>query len=274
MGKRRRSFRAKKSLGQNFLVSEGVRDRIFEAVAPVRGELIFEIGAGKGALTGRLASTGARVVAFEIDSALVEELKDLFKENDDIEIVQADIEDVSLDEEAKKRGFEGYKLVGNIPYYLTSTILISLACLERCKRAVLMMQKEVAERITAGAGTRACGTLTIFLGSYFKIDKLMKVKPGAFRPAPKVESTVLIFEPEVVTGAPAERMEFFRFLKKFFSMRRKRVESILRKAFGVKVEELLERNDSITELLELRPENLKLSQWYRLYSILGVVEER
>jgi len=274
LSKRKRSFRAKKSLGQNFLVSEGVGNKIFQAVAPVRGELIFEIGAGKGALTAKLASTGAKVVAFEIDPELVSELGDLFNSNDNIEIVQADIEDVSFDEEAKRRGFAEYKLVGNIPYYLTSTILLSLAGLAGCKKAVLMMQREVAERITAGAGTRACGTLTILLNSYFKIDKLMKVKPGSFRPVPKVESIVLVFEPHVVDGAPSERMKFFEFLKKFFSMRRKRIESILRKVFGMKVKEVLERNRSIVDLMGLRPENLSLSQWYMLYNIMGVEEDK
>jgi len=274
LSKRKRSFRAKKSLGQNFLVSEGVRDKIFEAAAPAVGELIFEIGAGKGALTGKLASTGAKVVAFEIDPELVRELGDLFNSSSNIEVVRANIEGVSLDEEAKRRGFVEYKLVGNIPYYLTSTILLSLAGLVGCKRAVLMMQREVAERITAGAGTRECGTLTILLNSYFKIDKLMKVKPGSFRPVPKVESIVLIFEPDVADGAPPERMKFFEFLKKFFSMRRKRIESILRKVFGVRIEEVLERNRKIVDLMGLRPENLTLSQWYMLYNMLGTEEKK
>ncbi len=261
----RSSHGAKKSLGQNFLVSHAVQKRIVDAVSAEKDELVFEIGAGKGALSVGLAESGAFLVAIETDEELVKELEGRLEGFENVEVVHADIRDFDLDGEAESRGLERYKVVGNIPYYLTSTILLKITVLTRCIRAVLMMQREVAERITAEPGSRECGALTILLQSYFRIEKLFRVKPGSFRPVPKVESTVLAFSPETGEGAPGERLEFFELIKKFFSMRRKKLETIIRKGFGIDIDNFERGEGHAGELLKKRPEELKLEEWYNLF---------
>jgi len=261
----RRHIRARKSLGQNFLISESIQKKIVEAVGATPGELVFEIGAGKGAISHGLAGTGARLVAIETDGELAKELASVLEGFDNVEVVHSDIREMQLDEEAKARGFATYRVVGNIPYYLTSTILLLITELRGCSRAVLMMQREVAERITAEPGSRESGVLTILLQSYFRMEKLFRVKPGAFRPAPKVESVVLAFEPCVVDGAPGDREEFFKFLKPFFSMRRKKLETIIRKLPGTDIDIL--RCDETQALMDKRPEELKLRDWYVLFKL-------
>jgi len=261
----RSSHGAKKSLGQNFLVSHAVQKRIVDAVSAEKDELVFEVGAGKGALSVGLAESGAFLVAIETDEELVKELEGRLEGFENVEVVHADIRDFDLDGEAESRGLERYKVVGNIPYYLTSTILLKITVLTRCIRAVLMMQREVAERITAEPGSRECGALTILLQSYFRIEKLFRVKPGSFRPVPKVESTVLAFSPETGEGAPGERLEFFELIKKFFSMRRKKLETIIRKGFGIDIDNFERGEGHAGELLKKRPEELKLEEWYNLF---------
>lgn len=256
---------AKKSLGQNFLISRAVQQKIVDAVSVERGECVFEIGAGRGALSIGLVERGARLVAIETDRGLVEELKRRLKDFESGEVLLADIRDVNLDEEALSRGVDRYKVVGNIPYYLTSTILLKLSILKFCRSAVLMMQREVADRIVAEPGSRACGTFTVLMQSYFEIERLFRVKPGSFRPSPKVESAVCAFTPAPKEGAPEQRMEFFALLKKTFSMRRKKLETIMRKAFGIDIDASDRKEIRMVELLRKRPEELGLEEWYELF---------
>jgi len=196
---------AKKSLGQNFLTAEPVARKIAEALHPAPGDLIFEIGPGRGALTIPLARSGATIVAFEIDEALVRFLRELCRELPNVEIYHADVRTVNFDAAADERGATSYKIAGNIPYHLTSTILIDLARLRLCGEAVFMVQKEVGERILASPGKRECGILSIFLQSYYIIDRVIRVRPGSFTPPPKVEGVVLAFTPDNSARGPEDR---------------------------------------------------------------------
>ncbi len=261
---------AKKSLGQNFLVSPSVARKIVRAVSPLPGELVFEIGPGRGALTEPLAECGADVVAFEIDAALVSRLEGGIGARGNVEIVHADVQDIDFDSAALQRKRERYAVAGNIPYNLTSSIMLALPGWKGCGRAVFMVQKEVGDRILASPGERNCGILTVFLQSYFSISRVMRVRPGSFLPRPKVDSIVLKLEPKNGDAGPADRDGFLAFIKHCFSQRRKKLRNNLRD-MGCMVDagdpdEIGRRSDVD---LEQRPEELDLDSWFRLFGACG-----
>jgi 16S rRNA (adenine1518-N6/adenine1519-N6)-dimethyltransferase len=258
--------KAKRSLGQNFLVSKEVAGGIVRATAVGGGDLVFEIGPGRGALTVPLAAAGAFVVAIELDRSLALELRARFRNAPNVEIVEGDIMELDLDGEAGAREHEKYTIVGNIPYNLTSSILLELPRWRMCRSAYLMVQREVGERVLALPGERRCGILSVFLQSYLNVDKVLRVRAGSFVPRPKVESVVLRFTPEENPQGPEDREAFLGFLKKVFSQRRKKLSSIFRDVLGM-------RDAGDVSRLELasnadmggRPENLSLQQWFDLF---------
>ena len=257
---------AKRSLGQNFLVSKEIAERIVSISGASPGGLVLEIGPGRGALTVPLAETGARVVAFEIDGRLAGELETRFVRMDNVEIVHADIREVDLDREARNRNFDSYTLIGNIPYNLTSTILLALPDRRLCSKSLVMVQREVAERILSSPGERNCGILTVFLQSYMDIMKEIRVLPGSFRPRPKVESVVLSLSPALPERGPDDREAFLAFLKLAFSQRRKMLSSLFRDAFGMRdagIQNRLGRESGVE--MKSRPEQLTLKEWFRLF---------
>ena len=260
----RRRHEAKRSLGQNFLVSKETARRI---VGP--GELVFEIGPGRGALTLPLSGTGAHVVAFEIDHSLSGELEERFQDLDMMEILHRDIREVELDGEAEIRGHEGFTLLGNIPYNLTSTILLDLPRWRRCRAALLMVQREVGDRVLAPPGVRECGILSVYMQSYMDIERVLRVRPGSFSPRPKVESVVLRFKPKGVEEGPGEREEFLKFLKGAFSQRRKKLGSVFRDVFGMGDAGNLSHLAEVSGVsFDDRPEDLSLEQWNRLFEAM------
>ncbi len=257
---------AKKSLGQNYLVNERAALGIVESLGLEEGELVFEIGPGRGALTRHLASSAALVTAFEIDAVLCRELRKSFAGAENVEIVRADILRVDLEREAAERDSEKYKVIGNIPYMLTSGILIRLPSLRRSRLSVIMVQKEVAERILTPAGERNCGLMTVFLRSYLKVERVMKVSAGCFSPRPDVDSAVLRFSPVSLEGAPADRSGFFAFIKRAFSTRRKQLKNSLFPAGAEKRRIMAERMEDLSGVdLRRRAENLLLAEWFALY---------
>jgi 16S rRNA (adenine1518-N6/adenine1519-N6)-dimethyltransferase len=256
----------KKSLGQNFLVSKSVAGRITDAVSPAPGELIFEIGPGQGALTVPLGKSGARIVAYEIDAALAAIVREKCEQFTAVEVVTADIRDVDLEREASERDAAAYKLVGNIPYHLTSPILADLPRWKGCEAAVLMVQREVGERIMAAPGERRCGILTVYLQSYFAVTRVARIRPGSFRPRPKVESVVLKFAPKDSPSFLVKYDAFLIFLKRCFAQRRKKLKHVFRDPMGIKDATMLMRFAEKAGVdLEKRPEELSLEEWFMLY---------
>jgi len=262
--------RAKKSLGQNFLVSEGAIKKIVDALRPAEGVPVFEIGPGRGALTIPLAEKGSRIAAFEIDRELAPLLKDACAGRPLVEIVEADIRDVDFDAEALKRGWRRYRVVGNIPYLLTSTILLKLPFAKGCEGAVIMVQKEVGERILASPGQRNCGILSVFLQAYLGISEVARVKAGSFMPPPKVDSVVLEFRPGRKDGAPGRPDELLAFVKKGFSQRRKKLLNVLRDGGDPRGRAAAEEAFAAARVdTGKRPEELGLDEWFRLFDVFG-----
>lgn len=172
-------------LGQHFLASQPVLERIAAVVCPERVPLVLEIGPGRGALTQKLLARAERVVAIELDRELVEYLRSRFDSR--LEVIHSDILAADLSQ------FGPVPIVGNLPYYITSPILEKVARLDY-PRAVFLMQREVADRLSAAPGARDYGFLTVQTALFARARTLFVVKPGAFRPPPKVDSAVVLLE--------------------------------------------------------------------------------
>lgn len=259
--------RARRGLGQNFLVSRGVVERILDAVTAPPMLPVFEIGPGTGALTIPLAGRGAAVAAFEIDGELAAGLSRELEPYPRAEVITADYRGVDLDAEAAARGWESYAVAGNIPYLLTGTILLGLPGLARCRRAVIMVQKEVGERVLAPPGSRRCGIPSVYLQAYLDVSRVMSVHAGSFRPRPKVDSVVLRLEPAAREGAPEDRGAFLALLKASFAQRRKKLSNALAAAYGQGAAAGLAAASGIDA--GRRPEELTLEEWFALSRAAG-----
>jgi len=222
--------RAKKSLGQNFLVEESYVRRVVEALGPRGDETVLEIGAGRGALTGRLVGLAGRVVAVEFDRALAPLLRERFASAGNFELLEADA--LEVDFCAAVAPAAAARVVANLPYNVSTAILQRLIEQRRClPELVLMLQREVVERITAPPGSAERGFLSVLVQAHCDAEALFDVPPGAFRPVPKVWSTVARLRAHGRADFGAAGEEFFRrVVSAGFAQRRKTILNNLRAA--------------------------------------------
>jgi 16S rRNA (adenine1518-N6/adenine1519-N6)-dimethyltransferase len=226
-------MRAKKEFGQNFLVDDNVLQRIVSCVAPTPEDSILEVGPGRGALSRLLAASGGRFLAIEWDRDLLPLLKTEFASSPNVEIAHGDILRVDLQQVLSARNPGGrWKVAANLPYNISSQVLFRfLECHALFERLVLMLQKEVGDRLTAEPGCKDYGALTVLLRLHFDICREFVVKPGSFRPIPKVDSAVLSFVPLATPRADVGDEELFRrVVKGAFLQRRKTLLNSLRSA--------------------------------------------
>jgi 16S rRNA (adenine1518-N6/adenine1519-N6)-dimethyltransferase len=211
------------ALGQHFLASPGILERIVAAAAPGTGEYVLEIGPGKGALTFPLLLAGAKVVAVEKDQALGDDLRNRGLAG--LTVVEGDILDQDWPRlmEVHGGGAGPHLVVGNLPYSISSPLLYLLLDYRAAvRKGVFLVQREVAERMTAGPGGRDYAPLGILLQNYFAVKILFKVAPGSFVPPPKVESAVVSLEKrEAPLAEVGDYDRFRRFLHVCFAHRRK-----------------------------------------------------
>ncbi len=264
--------RAKKSLGQNFLVDRAVIARIASAAGIQQGETVVEIGPGRGALTRLLRERATRLICVEKDDELAETWADRFRTDDDAAIVHSDMLEVL----PEQMPFEGpYRVVANLPYNVAGRITMHL--LERWQGqllgATLMFQREVAQRIAATAGTSPYGVLSVLVGSFAEAWLLFGVPPRAFRPVPKVQSTVVRLRPRSApmwAEAGLDYEHFRRVVHAGFAARRKRVDNSL--AIGLSGNPGPEGIKGALEAAEidpgLRPDAVPVDAWIRLAAAL------
>ena len=192
---RSEGFHPSRGKGQCFLKDERYVERIVQAIAPLPGEKILEIGAGQGQLTIPLARAGARVVAIESDRRLAEELRGSLSSVPGVELLEADALRVDFRDLVHAHGPGKLRVVGNLPYSVAAPILLRLlSARENFSELILMFQSEVAERLTAKPGTKAYGFLTVVAQRAAKVSLLFRIPPDAFRPRPRVVSALLRFE--------------------------------------------------------------------------------
>jgi 16S rRNA (adenine1518-N6/adenine1519-N6)-dimethyltransferase len=222
------SSRHKPKLGQNFLVSSTAPRAIVDALGDVSQATVLEIGAGKGVLTSLLATRAKHLLAVELDRTLVASLKSSIAPNS-VEILCQDILTVDLTQLASERGAR-LRVIGNLPYYISSPILMHLfAHSAVIDRAILMAQREVAERIVAPPGSRAYGLLSATTQMYAKVENLLTLPPEAFAPRPEVHSTVFrLTMHSRFDELGVEEAGFLRFLRRIFALKRKTLANNLR----------------------------------------------
>jgi 16S rRNA (adenine1518-N6/adenine1519-N6)-dimethyltransferase len=219
--------RARKSLGQNFLVDRNLQRKIVEALDAGPSDEVLEIGPGRGELTRYLIGSVRRLVLVELDDRLAADLAEAHGERDDVALVHGDV--LELDRSALVEDPEALLVVGNIPYNITSPIIFRLLDRPRPARIVLMVQREVADRILAEPGTGEYGALAVGVQSVARVDRVLHVSRQAFRPVPRVDSTVIRIVPHRPPPMELEDERRLRALTRMaFQWRRKQMQKILR----------------------------------------------
>lgn len=257
--------RAKKSLGQNFLTDPNIQRKIITALDPQPEDVVLEIGPGLGAITDHLLGRVRRLVVIELDDQLAERLEQRHGARSDFELVHADalrLELGSLDLPAD------FKAIGNIPYNITTPLLFKL--LERSHRPrmiVVMVQKEVAVRIAAAPDQKQYGALSVGVQVVAEVERLFVVSPGAFKPAPGVDSAVLRITPLQPPRLSAAEEDDVRVLTRTaFGQRRKQFQKILRTApvYQLSAEQVAGLESATGLQLDARPETLAPEQFIAL----------
>jgi 16S rRNA (adenine1518-N6/adenine1519-N6)-dimethyltransferase len=248
----------RKSLGQHFLTDRRILGRIADALHLTGTETVLEIGPGRGALTDILADRAGRLIAIEYDRALAEILRERYARRSNVLIAEADVLEVSLGDLAAGP----YVLVGNVPYYITTPILFHALVPPRADRSVYLVQREVADRLSASPGSKEYGALTVNVAAVAKAETLFGVPASAFAPPPKVESAVVRITPlPQPLLLPEEERPFRLLVQGAFGMRRKQMRRVLRSLYGVDAtvaEEVLHGADIEPEA---RPETLTPAQF-------------
>jgi 16S rRNA (adenine1518-N6/adenine1519-N6)-dimethyltransferase len=237
---KRFDIKMSKKLGQNFLIKRGIVDEIVHAAELTPGELVLEVGPGIGTLTQGLAQSGADVTAIELDRRLLEVLDTTLASYDNVRIVHGDVLKLDVPTIMNHKPF---KVVANLPYYITTPIIMSL--LESklpIERLVVMVQKEVALRMVAKPGTKDYGALSVAVQYYTEPDIVLDVPPKSFLPAPAVTSSVIrcVLRDKPPVDVIDEKL-FFRVVKAGFAQRRKTFSNTM-KTTGLskdRIEELL-----------------------------------
>ena len=262
-------FKTAKSLGQNFLTDKGIIDKIIEGSEIGSGDLIIEIGPGMGVLTWEAARLAKKVIAVEIDRNLIPILEKNLSEYENVEILNQDILKTDLNaiiQREKEKGFSGVKIIGNLPYYITTPILMKL--LEEhvdAESITVMMQKEVADRLRSAPGRKTYGAISVAVQYYCETEEIVRAPREAFLPRPNVDSSVLRLK--IRKEKPVELLDqeiFFSCVKAGFGQRRKTLLNALTGAEGMTKEEVFQVLQASAIDGNRRAETLNLEEFARL----------
>lgn len=256
-------FKLSKSLGQNFLTDKNIIDKIIDATEITEEDLVIEIGPGIGVLTAEAAQLAKKVVAVEIDKNLIPILQDTLSAFDNVEIINQDVLKTDLNRIIHDSGCRGVKIIGNLPYYITTPIIMGI--LESHVQAdsiTIMMQKEVADRIKSGPGTKAYGALSVAVQYYCTVSTVAIVPKEVFFPAPKVDSAVLKLN--LRKERPVDLIDeklFFRCIKAGFGQRRKTLSNSLMQLGDISKSEVLQGLQTAGIEEKRRAETLSLEEF-------------
>lgn len=270
-------IRTKKSFGQNFLTDLNVLKNIVDAAAISKDDNVIEIGPGIGALTEQLAQAAGEVVALEIDQDLIPVLGEVLAPYDNVKVLNQDVLQANLPELIKQEFADPtrpIKVVANLPYYITSPILMNLlASPVDWAKICVMMQKEVAQRLTAKPGTKQYGALTLAIEYQMQAKIAFDVSRRVFVPSPNVDSAIVVLSPreEPLAVRPFDRSKLFGFIRGCFAHRRKSLWNNLQSVIG-KDPAVKEQMQTILTALaispQVRPEKLTLVQFINLANAL------
>ncbi|MDO8566399.1 MAG: 16S rRNA (adenine(1518)-N(6)/adenine(1519)-N(6))-dimethyltransferase RsmA [Candidatus Moranbacteria bacterium] len=259
--------KAKKSLGQNFLQDAEVIEKIFEVANVQKTDWVFEIGPGTGVLAFRLSDQVEKLLAIEIDHRLVERLQQHFVDSKSVSILEGNILDMDLKELFEAFGFDEhpYKIIANIPYYITAPIIKTLLSLKYQPQSLtLMVQNEVADRLAAKPG--GMSLLSIMAQYYATVEKKFFVQREAFDPVPDVDSAVIQIIPRRAYN-PEEDRRIFRLARAGFAARRKTLANNLSSGLSIAKETVEEKLKLLGLRPDIRAQALSIEDWERLGKI-------
>jgi 16S rRNA (adenine1518-N6/adenine1519-N6)-dimethyltransferase len=259
--RRIRALKPKKKWGQNFLRNRGAVEKIVAALEPQADETILEIGPGEGVLTDKILELGRPTIAIEIDPDLARRLRAKF--GDRLELREQDAVDAPLPEGP-------YRAVGNLPYNVGTPILRRVIADPNCRRAVFMLQKEVAERVVAKPASEPYGYLTLYVQAFAEARTLMTLDPKSFFPPPKVRSAVVVLDPRD-PGLLSPRDEVISLVSTAFRMRRKKLVNNLIGWKDLTREQALDAMQRAGIDLDARAETMTLAEFDRLTGAVGAV---
>lgn len=252
-------------LGQHFLNNPQIAEQIIQSANIQNNETILEIGPGEGFLTEKIYPHAKKVIAIELDNKLKETLEEKFKSNNKLEIIFDDILKVNLPKLLAGKGIDKYKVIANIPYYITSKIIrLFLESSSQPDELILMIQKEVAERIVSNPGQMSI--LSASVQYYAQVEILFNVTKENFNPPPQVDSSVIrIFN--IKKTDPEEDTKFFRVVRAGFCARRKTLVNNLSNSFHLSKREVEKIISQISLSSNVRAQELSIENWKKLANL-------
>ena len=268
------NFNFQKKFGQNFLIDTHVLDKIIAAAGITKEDMVLEIGPGIGTMTQYLCENAREVIAVEIDKALIPILADTLSEYDNVEVINEDILKVDINRIAQeKNGGKPIKVVANLPYYITTPIIMGLfESHVPIDSITVMVQKEVADRMQVGPGTKDYGALSLAVQYYAKPQIVANVPPNCFMPRPNVGSAVIRLTRHAVTPVQVEDEKLmFKIIRASFNQRRKTLANGLNNSNEIKLskEQIAEAIEELGVSPSIRGEALTLEQFAELSNIIG-----
>ncbi len=268
------NFNFQKKFGQNFLINTGVLEDIIDAAEVTDEDMVLEIGPGIGTMTQYLCENARQVIAVEIDTNLIPILKDTLSAYDNVRIINDDILKVDINELAREyNNGRPIKVVANLPYYITTPIIMGLfESHVPIESITVMVQKEVADRMQAGPGTKDYGALSLAVQYYSKPQIVVNVPPSCFMPQPKVGSTVISLRrhQQPVVQVEDEKL-MFKVIRASFNQRRKTLANGLNNYGGINLtkEQIQQSIEERGVPVNIRGEALSLEQFACLSNIIG-----
>ena len=238
------NFNFKKKFGQNFIVDENIINSIVTKSLIDKETLVIEIGPGAGSLTAKLAESSKKVLCYEIDTTLKEILNENLKQYNNVDIIYQDFLEADVINDIKKYNYNKLYIVANLPYYITTPIIINV--IEKnlsVDKMVVMVQKEVGDRFKANVGTKDYNSLSIYLNYYFNVRKLMDISRNIFIPKPNVDSIVVEFTKKENNYNLKNEEIFFKLIRDSFTQKRKTIRNNLKNYDLNKIEEVLKKHN-------------------------------
>ena len=270
-------FAFQKKFGQNFLIDSNILENIVSAAGITKDDFVLEIGPGIGTMTQYLCEAAKQVVAVEIDKMLIPILKDTLSEYDNVEVINEDVLKVDIKSLAEeKNDGKPIKVVANLPYYITTPIIMGLfESKVPIDSITIMVQKEVADRMQAGPGKKDYGALSLAVQYYSHPEIVVNVPPSCFMPQPKVGSSVISlkrYEKPVVDVDDEKLM--FKIIRASFNQRRKTLANGLNNfgGMGLTKEQIQQSIETLGVPVNVRGEALSLAQFAQLSNIIGAAK--
>lgn len=237
-------FSLKKKFGQNFIIDENIINAIIDKSRIDKDTLVIEVGPGAGSLTYKLGKSAKNVICYEIDTTLENVLKENIKDLDNVEVIYQDFLQANVIESIKKYEYKKLYFVANLPYYITTPIIIKI--IEdniSADKMVFMVQKEVGNRFKATPGTKEYSSLSVYLNYYFDVKKMIDVSRHVFLPEPNVDSIVVEFTKKNNLYNLTNEKLFFKLVRDSFTQKRKTLRNNLKGYNLEKIEEVLKRHN-------------------------------